>query len=90
LIYEVNPLLKYFSEKPSLVPTLYMMGDEDHMFLPFIRKLVIQQPQSKLFVVENSGHVCNVDQSDIFNQRSIGFIFESSLVSPVSPVSPTS
>jgi pimeloyl-ACP methyl ester carboxylesterase len=90
LIYEVNPLLKYFSEKPSLVPTLYMMGDEDHMFLPFIRKLVIQQPHSKLFVVENSGHVCNVDQSDIFNQQSIGFIFESSLVSPVSPVSPTS
>lgn len=74
LLYEVNPLLKYFEEKPIQVPILYLMGDEDYMFLPFIKKLVPQHPTSRLFIVENSGHVCNVDQPDIFNKASITFI----------------
>jgi pimeloyl-ACP methyl ester carboxylesterase len=78
LIYEVNPLLRYFAEKPVPVPTLYLMGDEDHMFLPYIKKLVPIQPQSRLFVVPNSGHVCNVDQPEIFNEASIAFIYEAS------------
>ena len=76
LIYEVNPLLKYFNEKPIPVPILFVMGDEDHMFLPFIKKLVPQHPFSRLFVVSNSGHVCNVDQPDAFNEITISFIHE--------------
>lgn len=74
LIYEVNPLLKYFSEKSVPVPTLYLMGDEDHMFLPFIKKLVQIQTSATLCVIANSGHVCNVDQPERFNRESIGFI----------------
>jgi pimeloyl-ACP methyl ester carboxylesterase len=76
LIYEVNPLLKYFTEKPIPIPILYLMGEEDHMFLPFIKKLVPSQPSSQLVVVPNSGHVCNVDQPEYFNQQSIRFIHE--------------
>jgi pimeloyl-ACP methyl ester carboxylesterase len=76
LIYEVNPLLRYFSEKPVPVQTLYLMGDEDHMFLPYIRKLVPQHPHSRLVVVASSGHVCNVDQPESFNQTAISFISE--------------
>jgi pimeloyl-ACP methyl ester carboxylesterase len=78
LVYEVNPLLKYFSEKPIPIPVLYLMGDEDHMFLPFIKKLVGIQPNSRLVVVPDSGHVCNVDQPEFFNQTSIHFIHEAS------------
>jgi pimeloyl-ACP methyl ester carboxylesterase len=74
LIYEVNPLLKYFTDRPIPTPTLYLMGDEDHMFLPYIRKIVQLHPNARLDVVPNSGHVCNVDQPDYFNQRSIAFI----------------
>jgi len=29
---------------------------------------------SKLFVVENSGHVVNVEQPEIFNKESITFL----------------
>jgi pimeloyl-ACP methyl ester carboxylesterase len=74
LIYEVNPLLRYFTEKDSPVPTLYLMGDEDHMFLPFIRKLIAVQANSQLCVVHKSGHVCNVERPEIFNSESISFI----------------
>jgi len=76
LIYEVNPLLKYFEEKAAAVPILYLMGEEDHMFLPFIKKLVPLHQNSRLVVVANSGHVCNVDQPEAFNQASISFISE--------------
>ena len=34
LTYEVNPLLRFFEEKELSVPTLYLMGEDDHMFLP--------------------------------------------------------
>jgi pimeloyl-ACP methyl ester carboxylesterase len=74
LIYEVNPLLHYFTEKASPVPTLYLMGEEDHMFLPFIRKLSAVQVNANLCVIPNSGHVCNVEKPEVFNEESIRFI----------------
>ena len=40
LVSEVNPLLALFRIKDSGIPTLYVMGEEDHMFLPAISKLV--------------------------------------------------
>ncbi|GAB4183681.1 MAG: alpha/beta hydrolase [Thermoflexibacter sp.] len=74
LTAEINPLLRYFNEKEIPVPTLYIMGDEDYMFLPQVKRLVKQHKFSKLFVVENCGHVCNVEQPEIFNELSIEFI----------------
>jgi pimeloyl-ACP methyl ester carboxylesterase len=74
LTYEVNPLLRFFEEKEADVPTLYLMGDEDHMFLPPVRALVARHGNSTLQVIEDSGHVCNVDQPNIFNRMAIDFI----------------
>lgn len=74
LTYEVNPLLRFFREKEMPVPTLYLMGEEDHLFLPPVKALVKQHAYSILKVIEDSGHVCNVDQPDVFNQLSIDFI----------------
>lgn len=74
LTYEVTPLMKYFREKELAIPTLYLMGDEDHMFLPSVRNVVHQHRQAFLEVVENCGHVVNVDQPEAFNRLSIGFI----------------
>ncbi len=74
LTQEVVPLLNYFEEKEIPVPTLYLMGEEDYMFLPFIKQLVTVHRYSRLKVLENSGHVCNVDRPDLFNSFSIAFI----------------
>jgi pimeloyl-ACP methyl ester carboxylesterase len=74
LTYEVNPLLRYFKEKEIAVPTLYIMGDGDYMFLPPVRKIVQEHQHAILKVVENCGHVCNVEKPDIFNKLAIGFI----------------
>ncbi|MDP2176762.1 MAG: alpha/beta hydrolase [Bacteroidota bacterium] len=74
LISEVNPLLKFFRIKDSGIPTLYIMGSEDHMFLPSISKLVENHQSSKLHIIQDCGHVVNVEKPNIFNSVSIDFI----------------
>jgi pimeloyl-ACP methyl ester carboxylesterase len=80
LTYEITPLLKYFEEKDTAIPTLYLMGDEDHMFLPAVRYIITRHTNSWLEVIVNSGHVCNVDQPREFNTRAISFLKKMSTV----------
>lgn len=74
LTYDINPLLKYFKEKEMEAPTLYIMGEEDHMFLPPVRKMILDFNHSYLEVVKESGHVVNVDKPDEFNEISLKFL----------------
>ncbi|WP_297090910.1 alpha/beta hydrolase [uncultured Draconibacterium sp.] len=71
---EIRENLQEFLIKEASAPVLYLMGDRDHMFLPTVATLVKKHFNSKLEVIKNSGHVCNIDQPDIFNERSIQFI----------------
>lgn len=83
LTYDVNPLLRYFKEKEMKAPTLYIMGEEDHMFLPPVKKMINDFDHSYLEVVEGSGHVVNVDKPDEFNRISIKFLNEQAQSSQV-------
>lgn len=75
LTAEINPVLKWFRQVELEIPTLYIMGREDYMFLPSVREVVANHfKSSQLFVVENSGHVVNVEQANIFNDAAIDFI----------------
>lgn len=74
LTNEVNPLLKYFKEKEIAVPTLYIMGDGDYMFLPPVRKIVQEHKHAVLQVIEDCGHVCNIEKPELFNKIAIRFI----------------
>ncbi|HEY9116483.1 MAG TPA: alpha/beta hydrolase [Roseivirga sp.] len=74
LTYKLNPLLKYFNENDTKLPTLYLMGDEDYMFLPQVMDLVRKHTTSQLTIIPNSGHVCNVEQPELFNRYAMQFI----------------
>jgi len=74
LVSKVNPLLAMFRIKDSGIPTLYIMGAEDHMFLPSISKLVKNHTSSKLYIIPECGHVVNVDQPSTFNHQVLSFI----------------
>jgi pimeloyl-ACP methyl ester carboxylesterase len=56
------------------IPTLYIMGSEDHLFLPPVREIVQKNTATLLKVIENCGHVVNIEQPDLFNRHSIDFI----------------
>ncbi|TPN84653.1 alpha/beta fold hydrolase [Aquimarina algicola] len=77
LTSEINPLLRFFRAKDIKIPTLYVMGEEDYLFLPSIRQVVDAHKFSELYVVNNSGHVVNVEQPEVFNRESIAFIAQS-------------
>ncbi len=74
LTSEISPLLRVFRENDINIPTLYMMGEEDHLFLPSIQKLAKEHVSSQVFVVSNCGHVVNVEQPLIFNTKSIQYL----------------
>ncbi|MFN3999137.1 alpha/beta fold hydrolase [Algoriphagus sp.] len=74
LTSEINPLLKFFKEKDLGIPTLYVMGDQDVMFLEPVKKLVKEHKNSILKILEKCGHVVNVEQPDQFNNLSVAFI----------------
>jgi pimeloyl-ACP methyl ester carboxylesterase len=74
LTHNINPLLRYFREQELNVPTLYIMGSEDYLFLPPVKKIVDNHKQSLLKVVEKCGHVVNVEKPQTFNRLSLSFL----------------
>jgi pimeloyl-ACP methyl ester carboxylesterase len=81
LTAEINPILRWFRQVEVNIPTLYVMGEEDYMFLPSVRKVVEKHyKSSKLVVIENCGHVVNVDRPIVFNEHVIAFISKQAMV----------
>ncbi|UUM29740.1 alpha/beta fold hydrolase [Vibrio japonicus] len=74
LTTEVNPLMRYFKERELPIPTLYLMGELDYMFIKPVKEMVAVHNRSQLLEIPNCGHVCNVERADEFNQHSIDFI----------------
>lgn len=76
---EIKSNLNEFLKREPSVPVLYLMGDGDHMFLPMVAELVKRQVNAKLEIIKNSGHCCNLDQANLFNEISIHFIKRNSV-----------
>jgi pimeloyl-ACP methyl ester carboxylesterase len=74
LTMELTPILRLFEERDLGIPTLYLMGEEDHMFLPAARQLAARHRSAVLRTIERCGHVCNIERPGRFNRISIAFI----------------
>ncbi|WP_233898969.1 alpha/beta fold hydrolase [Tenacibaculum piscium] len=74
LTAEINPLLRVFRMKDLKIPTLYIMGEEDHLFLPSIKNVVEKHVKASLVVIQKCGHVVNVEKATIFNTKTIKYI----------------
>lgn len=74
LTKDIIPLLAHFEKCKVKIPTLYIMGEEDYMFLRPVKEIVKKCNNSILSVIKDSGHVCNIDQPEIFNDVSIKFL----------------
>jgi pimeloyl-ACP methyl ester carboxylesterase len=75
-------LTAYLSElekDKSVIPKLYIMGGEDHLFLAPVKKIVANDSYSQLQIVPNCGHVVNIDNHLLFNELSIDFIEKQSI-----------
>lgn len=82
LTAEINPLLRFFRNVEVKIPTLYVMGEEDYLFLPAVRKMTEAHRSASLFVVRACGHVVNVEQPVVFNKEVLRYLKQ---IKPMSP-----
>ena len=74
LTSEIIPKLRIFRKVSIDIPTLYIMGEQDYMFLSSVKKVTESHPLSKLLVLEGCGHVVNVEKPEKFNNGMLSFI----------------
>lgn len=53
------------------IKKIFIMGEEDHVFLPTIKKFV---PKEDVVVLKNCGHICNIDSFEKFNNLTLNFL----------------
>lgn len=74
----VNPILRLFRSKDPGIPTLYVMGDEDYMFLPPVKMTVSKHDSAELSILPTCGHVVNIEKPNLFNDIVIKWILNNS------------
>lgn len=63
------------SEKHE-IPKMYIMGDQDYMFLGPVKEDTVKDKYASLHIIEQCGHVCNIEKHEEFNQIAIQFLKE--------------
>lgn len=76
---EIN---RFFSKNRTSTetPAMYIMGSEDYMFLPIVKKRYTLYKNACLHILARCGHVCNMEKEEEFNQISIDFIHSNTSV----------
>ena len=72
----ILPVLAKIRAKQLKPPTLYIMGIQDYMFLPFVKKIIMIHQNATLITLPGSGHVVNIDQPDLFNDHLLNFFLK--------------
>ena len=74
LTARLTAYLHLLENKQYNIPQLYIMGSEDHLFLNPVLELTRGSKYSTVSIVENCGHVVNIENADSFNALSIDII----------------
>lgn len=72
--HHLNQTLQKLFEFSSRIPTLCVMGAQDHMFLKEARKYVEKHAFASLEIIKKSGHLANLEQANLFNEVCRKFI----------------
>ncbi len=62
------------------IPKLYIMGDQDYMFVGPVQQDTAKDKSASVHIIEECGHVCNVEKYKEFNQKAINFFKEQELL----------
>jgi pimeloyl-ACP methyl ester carboxylesterase len=61
------------------IPALVLVGARDSDYLGAAEYMAARLPQAWHAVIPDAGHVCNVDQPDLFSQQVLAFLDQSDL-----------
>jgi pimeloyl-ACP methyl ester carboxylesterase len=65
---EVKTLLSRSANRPAPIPSLFVMGADDYMFLPQAVERARSRTDTTVATIGNCGHVCSVERPDEFNR----------------------
>jgi len=71
---QLSTLLEKLNKNPSVIPTLYVMGEQDYLMLEPIKKSIQNLKNTTLHIAKECGHVVNIEQPEEFNEVSISFL----------------
>jgi pimeloyl-ACP methyl ester carboxylesterase len=60
--------------KENTIPRLYISGDEDYLFMPFVVETYLRDPLASIHIIEKCGHVCSIEKPEEFNRVSIDYL----------------
>ena len=70
----LNKELKSFEKETHLLPILFISGRQDHLFIEDVKKMAEREINGKIEIIENCGHVVNIEKAELFNEISIEFL----------------
>ncbi|RPF79813.1 MAG: alpha/beta fold hydrolase [Rhodothermaceae bacterium TMED105] len=73
LTKKVPEAFKLFRQVEIPVPTLFIMGEEDHLFLKHVKQLTTIYPSYGLEIFSDCGHVCSVEKPRLFDKSTLAF-----------------
>lgn len=66
--------LERFFQHAVTVPTLSVMGDQDHVFIGPARAYAERSSKMDMITLPKCGHVCNIENAQDFNSAALAFI----------------
>jgi pimeloyl-ACP methyl ester carboxylesterase len=66
--------LKSFEKIRHNLPVLFVSGRQDHMFIEDVKKMAKLEPKGTMIIVENCGHIVNIEQAEEFNGISLNWL----------------
>ncbi len=70
----LNDTLVQIYNAVSDIPTILIMGAQDHFFLKQAKKYVAIHKNVQLSIVEKCGHIVNLEKADLFNKVCLQFL----------------
>ena len=75
---------KKLHDKAKNIPKLYISGVEDIRFIDYLLEDIVNDKAAEIVLLENCGHICNMEDPKTFNASSIEFIEASGVRPPLS------
>lgn len=83
VIGKANEAYQNVQVKSKDVPKLYISGQEDHLFVQKLLEDIKGDKSSEVLIIEECGHVCNIEKPVEFNTASLRFLMTHSKVDEV-------
>lgn len=83
---KVGGIYPQIDTKKHVIPKLYIMGDQDYMFIGPVREDTKKDKAASLHIIEQCGHVCNIEKYNEFNKIAVQFFKEQKLTADTSIV----